>query len=36
LHAVVREQLEGFLALVRESGQLVPRFVEQELRAYLA
>jgi Transposase zinc-binding domain/Putative transposase len=35
LHAVVREQLEGFLARAREADRPLPRFVEQELRAYL-
>ncbi len=35
LHAVVREQLESFLARAGESDRPVPRFVEQELRAYL-
>ena len=36
LHAVVREQLESFLVRAREGDHPVPRFVEQELRAYLA
>jgi hypothetical protein len=36
LHAVVREQLESFLIRAREGDHPVPRFVEQELRAYLA
>ena len=35
LHRVVREQLESFLAQSRERGHPVPRFVEQELRAFL-
>jgi hypothetical protein len=35
LHRIVREQLESFLARVRETGQSAPRFIEQELRAYL-
>jgi hypothetical protein len=36
LHAVVREQLETFLARAREHDHPVPRFIEQELRAFLA
>jgi hypothetical protein len=36
LYAVVREQLESFLMRAREGGHPVPRFIEQELRAYLA
>jgi hypothetical protein len=36
LQAVVREQLEGFLTRARERDHPVPRFIEQELRAYLA
>jgi uncharacterized Zn finger protein (UPF0148 family) len=36
LHEVVREQLETFLAGGREQGVPVARFVERELRAYLA
>ncbi len=35
LHAVVREQLETFLARARERDRPVPRFVEREIRAYL-
>ena len=35
LHEVVREQLEGFLASSRYRDQAPPRFVEQELRAFL-
>ncbi|MBW2543652.1 MAG: transposase zinc-binding domain-containing protein [Deltaproteobacteria bacterium] len=35
LHRIVREQLEPFLARARETGRPAPRFVEQELRAYL-
>jgi hypothetical protein len=35
LHRVIREQLAGFLAQSRERGHPVPRFVEQELRAFL-
>jgi hypothetical protein len=35
LHRVIREQLETFLARSRERGHPVPRFVEQELRAFL-
>jgi hypothetical protein len=35
LHRTIREQLETFLAQSRERGRPVPRFVEQELRAYL-
>jgi len=35
LHTVVREQLESFLAHARDREHPVPRFVEQELRAYL-
>jgi hypothetical protein len=32
LHEVVRENLESFLAELREEGRDLPRFVEQELR----
>jgi hypothetical protein len=35
LHTVVREQLEPFLARARDHDHPAPRFVEQELRAYL-
>ncbi len=35
LHEVVREQLEGFLASSRDRDQVPPRFIEQELRAFL-
>jgi hypothetical protein len=35
LHAVVREQLETFLARSSEGERPVPHFVERELRAYL-
>lgn len=36
LHLVVREQLETFLAQVREErGKPLPRYVEEELRRYL-
>jgi hypothetical protein len=35
LHQVVREQLEGFLASSRYRDQAPPRFIEQELRAFL-
>jgi hypothetical protein len=35
LHRIVREQLEPFLSRAQTRGQRVPRFVEQELRAYL-
>jgi hypothetical protein len=35
LHQVVREQLEGFLASAAHREQPTPRFVEQELRAFL-
>ncbi|MDH3227716.1 MAG: transposase, partial [Thermoleophilia bacterium] len=35
LHTVVREQLETFLARAREDDRPAPRFIEQELRAYL-
>ncbi len=35
LHRVVREQLETFLARAAARGQPSPRFIEQELRAYL-
>ena len=35
LHEVVREQLEGFLASSRYRDQAPPRFIEQELRAFL-
>ncbi len=35
LHRIVGEQLEPFLARARETGQPAPRFIEQELRAYL-
>jgi len=36
LHRVVRDQIETFLARAREREHPVPRFVERELRAYLA
>jgi hypothetical protein len=35
LYRTLREQLETFLARARESDRPAPRFVEQELRAYL-
>ena len=35
LYAVVRAELESFLARARERDRTVPRFVERELRAYL-
>ena len=35
LYEVVRDQLETFLAKSRECGRPAPRFVEQELRAFL-
>jgi hypothetical protein len=35
LHEVVREQLEGFLASASHRDQPVPRFIEQQLRAFL-
>jgi len=35
LHGVVREQLPGFLARASCRDQRVPRFIEQELRAFL-
>ncbi len=35
LHRTIREQLEGFLARSAERGHPVPRFVEQELRAFV-
>jgi hypothetical protein len=35
LYAVVRDELETYLARARERERLVPRFVERELRAYL-
>lgn len=35
LHEVIREQLEGFLANASFREQPAPRFVEQELRAFL-
>ena len=35
LHQVVREQLEGFLARSSLREQPTPRFIEQELRAFL-
>jgi hypothetical protein len=35
LHRVVREQLEPFLARARARERPAPRFVEQELRAFL-
>ena len=35
LHEVVRENLESFLARARSKEQPTPRFVEQELRAFL-
>jgi hypothetical protein len=36
LYSVVRGQLETFLARARERERPVPRFVERELRAFLA
>jgi hypothetical protein len=36
LHTIVREQLDALLARAREADHPVPRFVERELRAYLA
>jgi hypothetical protein len=36
LHEVVRENLESFLADLREEGRALPRFVENELRGYLS
>jgi hypothetical protein len=35
LYGVVQRELETFLAHAGSRGQPVPRFVEQELRAYL-
>jgi hypothetical protein len=35
LYTVVREQLETFLARARKGDRPAPRFIEQELRAYL-
>jgi hypothetical protein len=35
LYRVVQQNLETFLASVREQGRVVPRFVERELRAFL-
>ncbi len=35
LYEVVRENLESFLAEARSQDQPAPRFVEQELRAFL-
>jgi len=35
LHRIVREQLEPFLSRAQARDQPAPRFVEQELRAYL-
>ncbi len=35
LHRTIREQLEAFLQQSRERGRPAPRFVEQELRAFL-
>ena len=35
LYQTVRDELEPFLARARERGQPAPRFIEQELRAYL-
>jgi hypothetical protein len=35
LYQTVADQLEPFLASARERGQPAPRFIEQELRAYL-
>jgi hypothetical protein len=35
LHRTIREQLESFMARSAERGHPVPRFVEQELRAFL-
>ncbi len=36
LYRVVQQNLETFLASAQEHGRVVPRFVERELRAYLA
>jgi len=36
LHAVIREELETFVARAREREYPVPRFVEREFRAYLS
>jgi hypothetical protein len=36
LHQVVREHIESFLVRGREKNAPVARFVERELRAYLA
>lgn len=35
LYQTVQAELETFLARARDRGQPAPRFVEQELRAYL-
>ena len=35
LYRVIREQIEGFLVRSRDRGHPAPRFVEQELRAFL-
>jgi hypothetical protein len=35
LHRVIREQIESFLVRSRNRGHPAPRFVEQELRAFL-
>jgi hypothetical protein len=35
LYAVVRDELETYLARARQRERVVPRFVERELRAYL-
>ena len=35
LYRIVGEQLESFLSRARNTGQPAPRFIEQELRAYL-
>lgn len=35
LYRIVGEQLESFLSRARDTGQPAPRFIEQELRAYL-
>jgi hypothetical protein len=35
LHRVIREQIESFLVRSRDRGHPAPRFVEQELRAFL-
>ncbi len=35
LHRIIRENLETFLAELREDGTGLPRYVEEEFRRYL-